>query len=465
MKPMNLNRLALAALGLALGSAAQAQNIERLSGASASQINVVIGLKNLCPGTYTVYKTTSATNALGNIITMTCSANFNGTSTSQVRMNVAGGTLSAVTATSGLTGAVGVALINPAAASCSALGAGTGPLSFLGASQLQNCNATGQVIELTNGGYMDVEGSVFRLSGLSIPPEVDDTTDYVASPFNQAFGVGVSSSLYNALQAYQTAAGILPSSCATSNVSGQVTTYTASGSTLPVCQPSVSRAAVASLMQSVNNQMKRAGANGLIGGTATSKNDLPATAAISPDLPLTTNIVYCRRPSTSGTQATAQLYFLNNPSGNGDLGGSVAVVGSPTAPGTVNIGATFTASTGSGTSDLKTCLNNNPYALGMLSLENNPIGGSDTFRFVKLNGAWGSEGVANAGQTAEAIAGRYDYWYQTVQFCRGGSANCTPILTALSGAVTPGSSSPGLFLLTESLYRRTKAANPVITRP
>jgi hypothetical protein len=468
MKSLKFNRVALATLALVAGTAAQAQNIERLAGASASQINVVIGLRNLCSassGAFTVYKTTSATNSLGNIITLTCSANFSGTSTNQVRMNVSGGSLSAVLSYGGLTGAAGVALINPASASCSALGVGTGPLSFLNvAGQLQNCNATGQVTEFTNGGYLDVDGSMFRGAPLvTIPPEVDDTADYVASPFNQAFGVGVSSALYSALQAYQTATGALPATCATTNVSGGVTTYMANNSYTPDCQPSISKAAISALIASGNNQLKKAGANGFIGGTSTVKNDLPATRVISPDLPLNTKVYYCRRPSTSGTQAGAQAYFLNNPFANGDVGGSLGVVGSAAAGGISNFGATFTASTGSGTSDLKTCLNTNPYAFGMLSAENNPIGGSDTFRFVKLSNNWISEGVANAGQAAEAIAGRYDYIFQTVQFCKGGV--CTPILTALDGSIQAGSSSPGLWLLSESSFVRPKASNPVTAKP
>ena len=35
-----------------------------------------------------------------------------------------------------------------------------------------------------------------------------------------------------------------------------------------------------------------------------------------------TNITYCRRPSTSGTQAAAEVYFLQNPTASGALGGA-----------------------------------------------------------------------------------------------------------------------------------------------
>ena len=466
MKTHALHRIALAAFAITAGSAAQAQNIERLAGASASQINVVRGLQNLCGGTFAVIKQTSSVSSLGNLITMTCSANFTGTSTNQVRMNVSGGTLSAVQSAAGLTGTAPVSLIDPSATSaCTTLGAGTGPLSFLTAGQLINCGTTGQVSEFTNGGYMDVDGSIFRATGQTIPPEVDDSVDYPNSPFFQAFGLGISSALYNALQAYQTAIGTLPSTCATSSVSGSVTTFTATGSTLPGCQPSVAKAAITALMASGNNQVKKAGANALIDGTASAKNGLSSTQAISPDVPLKSTVFYCRRPTTSGTQAGAQLYFLNNPTGTGELGGQLVVVGSPTAPGTVNVGTTFTASTGSGTSDLKTCLNTNTYAVGLLSAENNPIGGSDTYKFAKLNGAWISEGVANSGQAAEAVAGRYDYVFQTVQFCHGGASSCTPILTALSSAVPAGSSSPGLFLQTESNFTRAKATTPYTAKP
>jgi hypothetical protein len=222
---------------------------------------------------------------------------------------------------------------------------------------------------------------------------------------------------------------------------------------------------LASLLVTGGNTMKLAGANSLIGGTTTLKNDLVGKT-ISPDVALKSKVTYCRRPATSGTQASAQLYFLNSPIGSGEVGGSLAVVGSSTAPGTVNISTTFTASTGSGTSDVKTCLNAAGYAFGVVSAENNPIGGSDTFRFVKLNGVSVTEGTATASNTSESIAGRYDFVYNSAMFCPGGT--CASILTELNKPTTivAGQSSPGLYLLSEAKFVRTqgKSSRPLVSK-
>jgi hypothetical protein len=472
---MKLTHIALAALALAAGNAAFAAT-ERLTGASASEINVVRGLKNLCgANTFAVYKQTSSLSSLGNIITVTCSANFGTTSVDQVRVNVSGGSLGAVTGTTGQTGAVGVAMIDPAAATCTpatgagSLAAGTGPLSFLAAGELRNCASTGTSLETGNGGFMDVDGTIFRASGLAIPATVTDTSDYIASNFYQAFAVGVSNSLYLALQAYQVAQGLMPAvssaaqgsvTCAT--VAGTV--YTGTGATVPDCQPSLSRAQIAGFVVS-GGAVKTIGANALIGGTTTLKNDLSGKS-ITPtqDVALKSKLTYCRRPNTSGTQASVQMYFLNSPIGAGEVGGALGVVGSSTAPAVVLTGTTFAADTGSGTSDAKTCLNAAGYAFGIVSAENNPLAGSDTYRFVKLNGVSVTEGTSTASNTVESIAGRYDFVYNSAMFCPGGT--CATILTELNKSTTivAGQSSPGLYLLSEAKFIRTqgKSSRPLV---
>ena len=92
----------------------------------------------------------------------------------------------------------------------------------------------------------------------------------------------------------------------------------------------------------------------------------------------------------------------------------------------------------SGSSDVKGCLNAAGFAFGMLSAENNPIGGSDTYRFVKLNGQEFSEGVAGASQTAAAIAGKYDYVFESALFNPTGSA----VLDLINSKVVTGSGTP-----------------------
>lgn len=447
---MNLRTcFALAAIPAAMLAASPAfATTQILSGASASSVNVVKALRTLCvanSGTFKVYKQAAATNALGNIFTATCTGGDFDSGVDQVRVNVAGGSAGAVINST----ATAVGRVDPAGATCTALGAGTEALSFLPAGELQNCGTTGVVNQLGDGGYLDVNAAVFVLNGVSGFESVDLDGDFQPSNFLQSFAVGVSDSLYRTLQAYQVAKGRLPASCAT--LAGS--TYTATGSTTVECQPSVSRAQVGALINSTNNNAKRAGANFLIGGTATVANDLTGGITISPSPALKTLITYCRRPNTSGTQASTQLYFLSNPTATGDLGGAVAV--SPphvTGSASYNSPATVTVTVNSGTGDVRTCLNAAGYSLGTLSAENNPIGGSDTYRFVKVNNVSTTAGVAGDSQTAEAIAGNYDFVYQTWKYCPGGT--CASILDAIDNALAPGASSPGLFLGSESKFNR-----------
>ncbi|MFN0184154.1 MAG: hypothetical protein ACKVQR_10095 [Aquabacterium sp.] len=454
-----------AAVAILASGFAQA-DVQRLAGASASSINVVKALRNLCTGnggTYAVYKTAAATDALGNIVTATCTGAAFVDAVDEVRINVSGGSYGAVLSRNGNTGATPVPMISAASATCVNLGAGTGSLSFMAAGEMKNCGATGQNAELSDGGYLDVEGSIFRANGLSVPPEVDDSTDFVPSAFLQAFGVGVSNDLYRALQAYQTAKGLLPATCATTAVVAGVTQYTATGSALPECQPSIARASMAALVAAGNNFGKKGGANFLLGGSATLKNDLSPTQAIVPDVVLGTDFTYCRRPDTSGTQQAANVYFLHAPTGSGEVGGALGTAGNGVS-GTVVIGANYKVTTNSSSGNVRTCLNAAGTAAGIISLENNPVGSSDTFRFVKLNGQYIADGVANAAQTGEAIAGRYDFVYETFKYCPGGT--CVSVLDAIDNALAPGASTPGLFLKSESNFTRNGNSNrPVTVKP
>jgi hypothetical protein len=467
-----LSSTALAA-GLVAGAAlfaggAHAQGVAKFSGATAFSINQARALALLCnnaSGLADIYKSNNnSTNNLGNVFTVKCSVNFqNGGGADEARINVAGGSFSAVLNRTGNDNATPVTLLS--AALCAAqgttvnVGAGTGPLNWINNATIRlfHCPAAAAVqADTTDGGVLDVEGSIFTANGLVTPSQVNAATDYLPSGFLQAFAFPLSRDLYNAMQAHQTAQGRLPASCATVvNIAG-VDTFTASGSTLPECQPSVNRSSIASMMVAGNNDVKRAGANHFIGGTAALKNDLPANRAISPDMALNSRFVYCRRPATSGTQAAAQLYFLNTPTGSGELGGQLAVVGLPTAPATANLGNTFRVTTNSGTGDVRTCLNNvvagTNFSGGVVSAENNPLGGTDTYRFAKLNGVHIADGVAGSAQTAEAIAGRYDFVFEAIKYCPGGV--CSPLLDAIDNVLPVGASTPGLYLRSEAQFTR-----------
>ncbi|HET8695574.1 MAG TPA: hypothetical protein VFM33_12950, partial [Aquabacterium sp.] len=397
------------------------------TGSSASSINVARGLSNLCSsagGTFTLYKTSTSTSSLGNQFTGTCSVDFAGTSENEVRVNVGGGSESAVTNAAAFPTSTATGFL-VGSGSCTALGAGTESLSFLAAGQMKSCGTTLADTSKSDGGFLDVEGPIFNATKY-------DPADFQVSGFSQVFGIAVNSNLYNALQAYQkTAAGgnIVASTCA-------------AGDTTPACQPSLSRAQVGSLINNdYFNAAKTSGGAYLVPGSSVSK------------------ITYCMRPQSSGTQQSAQLYFLGY-NATGPLGGSEAI----TNPG---VSLTHYASVlNNGSSDVKNCLNDaTNFKFGALSLENNPIGGSDTYRFVRINEVAATEGVAGASQTATALAGRYDYVYELAAYCPS-TTGCHEIIPALQGAVAPGTSSPGIFLTgVETTFGRNGNSNaPYITR-
>ncbi|TAK82224.1 MAG: hypothetical protein EPO12_07075 [Aquabacterium sp.] len=488
---MKLSRIALAAAALAAtGSAfavvgAPASDILHITGSSATGINVAKSLSLLCdaaagaPNSLTIYKQTTTTDTLGNVWTADCAVKFVAQSTtagaakvySQVRVNTAG-SASAITAITTAT-----TFVDPAAITGSNNIAAAGSLGFLSTlGQLKSVTA-GTVSETSDGGFLDVEPAMFTAIGNTIAVPV--ASQLQATKYLQTFGIAVSSQLYNALQAYQVAKGQLSAACATASANGvdgngnPITLYTATGDTTPACQPSISRAQVAAYLSTANNLAKKAGVNFLFGSTAAAvANDLPSTAQISPSPAAGTKIAYVRRNNSSGTYVGSIEYFLNNPiGGTTTVGGSLAATGSNTTGTTTNV-SLLAAYTATGSGDVVSVLNdpvtkptaaplNTAYAFAPLSAENNPIGTSDAYRFVKLNNNYIADGVAGAGQTAEAQAGRYDYVYELVKY--GASTATLGALNAIENALAAGQSSPGLFLTTESSFSRggvRKNTNP-----
>lgn len=153
----------------------------------------------------------------------------------------------------------------------------------------------------------------------------------------QGFGVIVNPALYAALQAQNAREGV------PLGLGGQ---------------PSIRRADYASLV-SVEGAIKNA--NRLLNTTGDSNF-----------------ITVCRRTDTSGTQASSNMFFLNNVSGTVGFGGALTP---RTAAGT-GVGYTLNSSTG----NVKTCMNTaGGYRIGVVSMENVP-GGSDTWKFVRVDG-------------------------------------------------------------------------------
>lgn len=437
---MKLSQVMIAAAALVAAAHAQA-DVARITGASASLVNMVKALQQSCKdssGTsFVVYKDNSATtDALSNVTTAVCDVPMDtsgaGSNIDQVRIDVSGGSENAViNATAG--GAVPVTFLNPASCTSVTTLAASGVLGQTGfldgtaLGQLKNCVGGKTDSATSDGGLLDVEGPVFS--------NAYDAGDFQAVGFSQAFGVAVNQTLYNALQAHQkTVAGgnIVPATCA-------------AGDATAACQPSLSRGQITALMNAdLSNDAKTLGGAYLVPGAGALK------------------IEYCARPKTSGTQQSAELYFLGKAL-SGDLGGAenLATYGISTSK--------YAISSNSSSGNVRSCVANaTGYRFGVLSLENNPLSGAGAnYRFVRINEVAGAEGTgATDTNTRTAVAGRYDFVYESVKYCPAGT--CHPILDEITNVLPSigASATPGLYLTgVESKFGRNgNSAAPYITR-
>jgi len=443
---MQIKQIALATLALA--AMAQAQAYTNVSGASASSIGYVESLNAACPlqadgvtSGLNVFVRSSA-GALGNNFTVTCTTgNFGTTSENEVRFDVNGGSLNAILFSTASTEAGASTVFGgflPANTACAKVLAPTA-LSFLNdgtgtavsTARMFGCGTTAALnAEKSVGGFLDVEPAIFKAQGVVAG---DYTPGVTQANFSQAFAVGVSPALYAALQ---TAQGITPVTAA------QITAGMTGAE--PQFQPSISKSQLASVINNINsNQAKVLGAKFL-----------------APTLAAATDLYYCRRPNTSGTQQTAELYFLNAVVATGSLAGA----GTIHAPSTganqlVNTATKLKTVLNSGTGDVKKCLNTGvatyatpagAYAVGILSAENNPVATNDAYRLVKVQGTSVTDGLATSSQTTTAIAGQYDFVYESVFFDADAftSAGTTTnaVLTLINANVKTGAGTPGVFL-------------------
>lgn len=254
------------------------------------------------------------------------------------------------------------------------------------------CGLDSTTVRVPHAGLTDVDTNVWvgmaNTTALSIPVTDPATTGTVLNGgfAGQGFGVMVSESLYNAMMAKQVAEGRLP--VAAGGVSCAAGNYTPGA-----CQPSISKEEYAAIVDGGNFAYV---ANGALTGDAGVVN-------------------LCRRVETSGTQASSNVYFLNNSCGNASptmgfkLPKTVDLVNSPSAVAfnsssgdavTGNyddFGGAFGLFEGSGTGDARNCVirrngGKNPnnvadtlgtYAAGWISLENAPAAG---WKLVKLDG-------------------------------------------------------------------------------
>lgn len=436
--------LAMATLSAGLAQAAYTDTATNLymTGASASRNNVAASIKKLCTdagGTLTVFKNGSSTSSLANQMAYVCTQPMAGTGITTVLHTTTGGSLNSILGMSNdpAKQQVPVSLTS----GCTAPVAGSGALA--GYSVSANC-ALEASAAASDGGLSDLEYApvVELVSDLNTATDGFTLAD-VAQGFTgvaQAFGVAVSEKMYKDLQ---TAQGLIAGGCT-------------SGDPLPACQPSLTRADVASLISS--------------NGFSAQKNGAEA-------LGLTTgaSIEYARRVSTSGTQGTAQVYFLGKGCLNGPNTGQLGIAGGnteTTGTGFTIPGATkYTYSVNSGTGDVinrLTTAGTTAYAFGLVSAENRSPTTTTGWKFVKLNGVAISDGTSTGLNKQNAIDGKYDDFVETVSY-KGPSAKTDTAEGAMIDAITAkmattvadgGPATVGLFIIPENPGFYTHAANP-----
>jgi hypothetical protein len=387
---MKVKVLALAIAALSAGAANaytnDATNVH-LTGASAIRNNVAAAIKKMCVndalGTLTVFKQGSSTSSLANQMAYVCSVPMASTTITKIYHTTTGGSLNSILGMSNDVAKKQIP-VDIASAACAAPVAGTGALA--GFSVRANC-AVDAAPAASNGGFSDVEFKPVReqvdiLTTSTDGFTIDDVTE-TPTLVGQAFGVAVSESMYKGLQAAQ---GLISASCV-------------AGNPTPACQPSLSRADLASLLNNNLSAAPKQGAQAL---------GLTSGAAIE----------YARRVTTSGTQSGAQVYFLGKGCLTGDNGGNFVVIGDEVAVGVTKSynGGKFLVSANSGTSDVITKLGGAGYVFGIVSAENRAPATTTGWKFVKLNGVAISDGTASGLNKQNAIDGKYDYFVEAVAY-------------------------------------------------
>ncbi|MDW7597643.1 MAG: hypothetical protein SCG80_00425 [Nitrosomonadaceae bacterium] len=238
------------------------------------------------------------------------------------------------------------------------------------------------------GGFSDTEYKINKLN-LSITTTLSSIGTEVPTRIGQAFGVAVSYPLYYQLQKNDFTERKIASGC----VAAQ---YTANSPNLAAaCQPSM----VAAKYTAFANAANIAGLDGSKFGAAAG-----------------TKVNLARRAITSGTQSASNLRFLNKPCASGEALGEL----NPTraANSTATVVVTENSSTGGVKTTLTAATTANELGMGVVSVENVPVVGTDKWAFVKLNDVSPTvtAGVADAKQRANAISGSYDFWYELVAF-------------------------------------------------
>jgi hypothetical protein len=249
------------------------------------------------------------------------------------------------------------------------------------------------------GGYSDVEAAFFApsIGGGSVASKGTEEDVGVG----QAFGVAVSVPLYRAMQVQQ----------------GITETGSTSADFDPAKAPNISSAQYTSLVA--------------IGGDNKIGLLLPSS---------TSRINIERRVDTSGTQASSNAFFLKNPCAAG-----VAATLEPTVASN-NVVGEYQVTLNSGSGDVKTRLNsasnsavdNDKYAIGVLSTENNWRTESSTpgYRYLKVDGVHPETGDTDRARLT-SVSGDYKFHMEMKSFIRADGINGKVDKSAFEAAVIP----------------------------
>lgn len=421
---MQFTKIALAAAVVAFaGAAAAAPNSSRIAlsaGASAIQGNLTLAMQQLC----TQASGVPTTFASGNFTTVVCAnnavtsgaagtyaskpnadfINFAGTNYAEFRVNVGSGSFG------------NIQILNGVAFTF------RDPITLT-----QIAAPAGAVIV---GGVNDVNPDTFPAS------TIGTNTVFQSFPVGvaQTFGVAASVALYNKMFDAQKAAGTIPAAC--------LVTDTA----MPYCVPSIGKAQMSTIMS--DNDFNAAYLKGL--GFLT--NDAADEGV---------ELRYVRRVDTSGTQASAQNYFLGLTCSRASLPIVPEPTGDDEAGGLKDqLRNSIRVYAAGGTGDVRTELNKaGVYALGVVSGENNQTG--QNWRWLRVGGAAMTEnavpGTAGNTNSATMKAGAYDFYFEVTY--SGGSAANNGFWAVVSGALNTLPAPVGLVNNTDLQAGYNKGGN------
>ena len=448
---MKIKHIAFAAAAFIASSAfAAPSSPSYLSGSSASQPTVIKALASLCSdaaGNFAVYKSATSYYKLENILTYTCSVPFSAASgVDVVYHNVNGGSLNSVIWPILNTP---VTYADPTNDSCALVTSGSSSDILSPYTVYQGCHS---LTAQSEGGFSDTEPSIATTYLSSIGVDLSGVRTKSANSL-QTFGVAVSDDLYVLLYKAQYGINIPAADCpdATTATNDQITqTYY-----ITQCQPSVSRAEMASIMS----------------GTAFVKG---LGIRVFNDVTTSARLTYCRGSVTSGEQNVAQNYFLANPASSSGLpviGGDTSMANASSKIEQLYFGVHFNVLAGSGTGDTLNCIGGRNqdttpgvdgtiqagsavYRIGVVSgtrlatsryLEPTTYAVGN-WKFVRLSEAPFTEGTNSALNVARAKAGRYDLISEVRYNTEAGvtTAGTIQLLSDIAGNVT-GHSYPGLY--------------------